>query len=71
MVPSAGLPNFAEPDLIGFGAVLGAALARTVAWLLGYDDDKGIRWAVNGGYCGTVVALAVYLIVNLLEVGLS
>jgi len=45
--------------------------ARTVAWALGYDEDKGIRWAVHGSYYGTGIALAVYLIVNFLEVGFS
>lgn len=45
--------------------------ARTAAWVLGYDEDKGIRWAVDGSYYGTGIALAVYLIVNFLEVGFS
>jgi len=71
MVPSAVLPNPTEPGLIGFGAALGAVLGRTVAWVLGYDEDKYIRWAVDGSYCGTGIALAIYLIVNLLEAGNS
>jgi hypothetical protein len=36
--------------------------------VLGYDADKRIRLAVEGSYYGTGVALAVYLIVNFLEV---
>jgi hypothetical protein len=35
--------------------------ARTAAWVLGYDEDKGIRWAVDGSYYGTGIALAAYL----------
>lgn len=71
MVPSAAFPDPAEPGLVGFGAVLGAAVARTVAWRLGYDEDKCIRWAVDGSYYGTAIALGIYLVVNLLEVGFS
>jgi hypothetical protein len=71
MLPSAVLPNLSEPGLIGFGAALGAVFARTAAWALGYDEDKGIRWAVDGSYYGAGIALAVYLIVNFLEVGFS
>lgn len=71
MVPSAVMPNPTEPGPIGFGAALGAVFARTVAWVLGYDEDKCIRWAVDGSYCGAGIAFAVYLIVNLLEAGFS
>ncbi|HEY7456735.1 MAG TPA: hypothetical protein VH703_05620 [Solirubrobacterales bacterium] len=71
MVPSAGLHSLAEPELIGFGAALGAVFARTVASRLGYDEDKCIRWGADGSYYGAGIALVVYLIVNLLEAGFS
>jgi hypothetical protein len=71
MVPSAALPNPAEPGVVAIGAAVGAVCARTAAWVLGYDEDKCIRWAVDGSYYGTGIALAMYLIVNSLEMGFS
>jgi hypothetical protein len=70
MVPSAALPNPAEPGFIGLGAVLGAMAGRAAAWALGYDVDNSVRWSVDGSYYGTVVALTLYLVVNIVEVGL-
>jgi hypothetical protein len=71
MVPSAVLPNPAEPGFMGVGAVLGALVGRTAAWVLGYDADNRMQWAVDGSYYGTGISLGVYLIVNFLEVGVS
>lgn len=69
MLPSASLPNLSEPGILGTGAILGGLAGRTLARLLGYDADKCMRWAVDGGYVGSGIALGVYLIVNFLEVG--
>ena len=71
MVPSAALPNPAEPGVIAIGAALGAFIGGTVARTLRYDADSCMRWAVEGGYYGTGAALGLYLVVNVLEVGLS
>jgi hypothetical protein len=68
MLTSASLPNPSEPGFIGTGAVLGAFAGRAIAWVLGYDADKGMQWAVDGGYWGSGIALGVYLTVSLLEV---
>lgn len=67
MVPSAVIPSPADPGILAIGAAVGAVCARMTAWVLGYDADKRIQWAVEGSYYGTGFALAVYLIVNFLE----
>jgi hypothetical protein len=69
MLTSASLPDFSDSGIIGTGGILGALLGRAIAWVLGYDADKGMRWAVDGGYWGSGIALGIYLVVNLLKVG--
>lgn len=68
MLTSAGLPNLSEPGFIGTGAVVGGFVGRTIAWMLGYDADKAMQWAIDGSYWGSGFALGVYLTVSLLEV---
>jgi hypothetical protein len=70
MFTSASLPNPSEPGFIGSGAILGALAGRTIAWMLGYDADKIMRWSIDGSYWGSGVAFVVYLTVNVLEVAL-
>jgi len=71
MLPTAALPNPAEPGFIAIGGALGAFFGGTIARTLRYDADSCMRWAVEGGYYGTGIALSAYLAVNALEVGLS
>lgn len=70
MLTSASPPDPFEPGFIGTGAILGAFAGRTIAWILGYDADKAMQWAIDGSYWGSGIALAVYLTVSLLEVAL-
>lgn len=69
MVPSAVLPNPAEPGFIGIGAILGGLGGRAIARALRYDSDKCTQWAVDGSFYGAIGALGVYLIANFLELG--
>lgn len=69
MLTSAAIPSPADPGIIAIGAAAGAVCGRVTAWVLGYDADKRIRWAVDGSYYGTGISLGLYLIVNFLEVG--
>jgi len=71
MLTSASLPDFAEPGVLGVGAVVGAMVGRTIAWALGYDADNRMQWSVDGSYWGSGIAFVAYLIGNLLEGGFS
>lgn len=68
MVPSAVLPNPAEPGVIAVGGAFGAILGRALARALRYDADKQMRWFVEGSYYGSSAALVLYLFVNFIEV---
>lgn len=68
MLPSAALPNPAEPGVIAIGATLGAVAGGTVARALRYSSDNRMQWTVEGSYYGSGVALIVYLAVNFVEV---
>jgi hypothetical protein len=69
MLTSASLPNPSDAGIIGTGAILGALVGRALAWALGYDADRGMRWGVDGGYWGSGISFVVYLVVNFLEAG--
>lgn len=62
MVPSAVLPNPAEPSVVAFGALVGAFVGHTVGWALGDDHDTRVRRSVNGSYVGTAIALTAYVL---------
>lgn len=67
MVPVAVLPSPSEPTFIAVGAVLGGFLGDSIARVLRYDADNSMRMAMNGSYYGTGLALAAYLVANVLE----
>lgn len=69
MLTSASLPDLSDPGIIGTGGILGALVGRMAAWAFGYDADKGMRWAVDGGYWGSTIAFGIYLVVNFLKAG--
>lgn len=68
MVPSAVLPNPAEPGIIAIGAALGALIGGTSARMLRYTADNRMHWAVEGSYFGTGISLLIYLGANSLGV---
>jgi hypothetical protein len=69
MLPSAALPNFAEPGVIGLGAILGGFIGHTAAWIGGGDEDARVRQSVVGSYYGTAIAIAIYLLTNVRATG--
>lgn len=71
MVPSAALPNPAEPSIVAIGAALGALVGGTIARMLRYTADNRMHWAVEGSYYGTGVSLLIYLGANALGVASS
>lgn len=68
MVPSAALPNPTEPTIVAFAAALGALAGGTIARALRYDADESMRWAFEGSFYGSWIALVGYVIANIVEV---
>jgi hypothetical protein len=64
----ASLPDLAEPSILPFGAAAGAFLAQTASRLRRGGPDSHAEQVVTGSYYGMGMALAIYLIVNLVEV---
>jgi len=67
VLPLAGWVSPNEPGFVPFGVIVGGLLGRVVAWRLRYDADKTVRTVVDGGQLGAAIALAVYVLVNLVE----
>lgn len=70
IVPLASLPNPAEPGFVAIGAAIGAFAGGTAGRVLRYDADNWMRWAAEGSYYGTGLSLGVYLVVNVMRLGL-
>jgi len=65
--PIGSLPNFANPNLLAIGAIIGGFVGRVVASRRRYDADRTMQATADGSYRGIGVALACYLIANLAE----
>jgi len=70
MVPSAGLPNLAEPGVVAFGAIIGGFIGYSAAWLSGGDEEDRVRKSTRGSYYGTAAGLAIYLLTNVRASGI-
>jgi len=68
MVPTASLPNPAEPGMVAFGPAIGAFFGGTIARRMGYPADKSIQWTVEGSYYGTGATLCIYFVVNAISI---
>ena len=61
----------AEPGFVAFGAIVGGLFGHFVLTRFSYDEDNKMQIAVDGSYCGAGIALAVYVLVNLVETSLG
>lgn len=71
MFPVATWISPAEPAFVAFGAVVGGLCGRGAAIALRYDADKTMRITVDGGQLGGAIALAAYVLANLVEASLG
>ena len=71
MVPAAALPSPLDPAFIALGAALGAFFGHSIARALRYDADNRMQVTMDGSYYGTALALATYLVANVIEAGFS
>ena len=65
--PIGSLPDLANPNLLAIGALIGGFVGRMVASRRRYDVDKMMQATAAGSYRGIGVALACYLLANLVE----
>ena len=67
VLPIANWIGPAQPGFVPIGAVVGGLVGRAVAMVLRYDADKTMRTTVDGGQVGAAIALAVYVLANVVE----
>lgn len=65
VLPTGSLPNPSDPTFIAIGAVIGGFVGRLRCR---YDADNKMQATADGSFLGTGVALACYLLANLVEV---
>jgi hypothetical protein len=63
------VPNLASPNILAIGALIGGFVGRAVASRRRYDADKMMHATAHGSYRGLGVALACYVLANLVEAG--
>lgn len=67
VLPIGSLPIPASPNILAVGALIGGFVGRAIASRRGYDADKMMQATAYGSYRGLGIALACYVLANLVE----
>lgn len=59
-----------EPGVVAFGALIGAFAGHTYGLIRRRDHEARVRGSVNGSYCGTAIALTIYVLTNVRDAGI-